>query len=132
MKTKHYVPPAQGWFGQVFDSLFILALVFASLLAPLLLKSEAAKEATAAEAPKVSWESLHLQPVEQAKWAKLGYTPEKAAALINSKFDYTIDWPALGITVLVIAGYFVFMLKVSDKEYREVINEKFGEKTTHE
>jgi hypothetical protein len=29
------------------------------------------------------------------------------------------------VTGLVILGYFVFMLKVSEKEYREVIAEKF-------
>ena len=32
------------------------------------------------------------------------------------------------ITVAVIVGYFVFMIKVSDKQYREVIAEKFGER----
>jgi hypothetical protein len=132
MKKKNYVPPAQGWFGQVFDSLFILVLVFASLLAPLLLKTEAAKGAVADAAPKTTWEALHLPAVEQAQWIKLGYTPDKAAALINNKFDYAIDWPALGITALVIAGYFVFMLKVSDKQFREVIDEKFGSKPAEE
>jgi succinate dehydrogenase hydrophobic anchor subunit len=132
MQKKNYVPPAQGWFGQVFDSLFILVLVFASLLAPLLMKPEAAKEAVAAEASKVSWESLHLPAVEQAQWVKLGYTPEKAAPILSSKFDYAIDWTALAITGLVIVGYFTFMLKVSEKEYREVINEKFGRKPADE
>ena len=47
---KNYVPPKQGWFGQIFDSIFILALVFASLLIPLLLKTEAAAEAVAVTA----------------------------------------------------------------------------------
>lgn len=124
---KNYVPPKQGWFGQIFDSLFILALVFASLMIPLLLKTEAAAEAVAVTA-KATWESLHLSAIEQAQWIKLGYDPDKAAALINSKFDYSIDPMWLGITILVIVGYFVFMLKVSDKEYREVIAEKFGDK----
>jgi len=124
---KNYVPPKQGWFGQMFDSLFILALVFASLMIPLLLKTQAAAEAVAVTA-KATWESLHLSAIEQAQWIKLGYDPDKAAALINSKFDYSIDPMWLGITILVIVGYFVFMLKVSDKEYREVIAEKFGDK----
>lgn len=124
---KNYVPPKQGWFGQMFDSLFILALVFASLMIPLLLKTEAAAEAVAVTA-KATWESLHLSAIEQAQWIKLGYDPDKAAALINSKFDYSIDPMWLGITILVVVGYFVFMLKVSDKEYREVIAEKFGDK----
>ncbi|HEX5538614.1 MAG TPA: hypothetical protein VFX01_02395 [Methylophilaceae bacterium] len=124
---KNYVPPKQGWFGQVFDSIFILALVFASLLTPLLLKSEAAASA-AATAAKATWQSLNLPAIEQAQWIKLGYDPEKASALINSRFDYSVDPLWLGITILVIAGYFVFMLKVSEKEYKEVIAEKFGDK----
>lgn len=124
---QNYVPPKQGWFGQVFDSLFILALVFASLLIPLLLKSEAAADAVVATT-KSTWQSLNLPAIEQAQWIKLGYDPEKAAALINTKFDYSVDPLWLGITILVMVGYFIFMLKVSDKEYREVIAEKFGEK----
>lgn len=124
---KNYVPPKQSWFGQVFDSVFILALVFASLLIPLLMKAESAA-AVAETAAKATWESLHLSAIEQAQWIKLGYDPEKTAALINTKFDYSIDPLWLGITILVIVGYFVFMLKVSDKEYKQVIAEKFGDK----
>jgi hypothetical protein len=123
----NYVPPKQGWFGQVFDSVFILVLVFASLLAPLLLKSSAAQEAAAAATTPVTWESLHLSAIEQEQWIKLGVDANKAAAMINTRFDYSIDFLSLGITVLVIAGYFTFMLKVSEKEYREIIAEKFGE-----
>ncbi|MDH4456062.1 MAG: hypothetical protein QE262_00755, partial [Candidatus Methylopumilus sp.] len=80
----------------------------------------------AAEVVKPTWESLQLSPVVQEQWEKLGYDAEKAAALINTRFDYTIDPTWLAITAVVLIGYFVFMLKVSDKEYREVIAEKFG------
>ena len=127
--TNHYEPPKQGWFGQIFDSLFVLALVYLSLMLPLLFKAkEAASTAAGAavEAAKPTWESLHLSPVVQEQWEKLGYDAEKAAALINTKFDYTIDPLWLVITAVVLIGYFVFMLKVSDKEYRQVIAEKFG------
>lgn len=123
--TTNYVPPKQGWFGQVFDSVFILVLVFASLLVPLLLKPAEVKNADL-DAAKVTWESLKLSPIEQGQWIKLGYDPEKAAAIINTKFDYAIDPWSLAITILVIVGYFTFLLKVSNKEYKEVINEKFG------
>jgi hypothetical protein len=95
---------------------------------PLLFKAEAkanAAAAAAATAVKVTWESLGQNAVEQTQWIKLGYDPDKAATLINSRFDYTIDPMMLIITILVVAGYFIFMLKVSDKEYREVIKEKF-------
>ena len=125
--VKRYEPPKQRWFGQIFDSLFILALVYLSLLLPLLFKADAATDAAnaAKDAVKPTWDSLHLNPVVQQQWEKLGYDADKAAALINTKFDYTIDPLWLAITIVVIIGYFVFMLKVSDKEYRQVIAEKF-------
>jgi hypothetical protein len=127
--TKHYEPPKQRWFGQIFDSLFVLALLYLSLLLPLLFKAKEAASAAAGaavEAAKPTWESLQLSPVVQEQWEKLGYDAEKAAALINTRFDYTIDPLWLVITAALLIGYFVFMLKVSDKEYRQVIAEKFG------
>ncbi|MGB2831335.1 MAG: hypothetical protein WBC07_00145 [Methylotenera sp.] len=128
---KNYTPPNQGMFGQIFDTILVLVLVYASLMVPLLFKAAAKAEdaATAtAEAVKASWESLGQNAVQQAQWIKLGYDPEKAATLINSRFDYTIDPMMLIITIVVVDGYFWFMLKVSDKEYREVIREKFDTK----
>ena len=125
---KNYTPPNQGFFGQIFDTVLVLVLVYASLMVPLLFKAEAKAEAAAAaavEAVKATWESLGQNAIQQAQWIKLGYDPEKAATLINNRFDYTIDPMMLIITIAVIAGYFLFMLKVSDKQYREVIAEKF-------
>lgn len=129
--SKKYTPPNQESIGQIFDSLLILVLVYASLMMPLLFKEEAAAApeteaaAVVAEPVAVTWESLGQNEVQAAQWVKLGYDPEKAAELINDRFDYTIDPLMLIITILVVGGYFVFMLKVSDKQYREVIAEKF-------
>ena len=125
--SKHYTPPNQGMFGQIFDSILILVLVYASLMLPLLMKAETkAGEPVAAAAVVVNtWQSLGQNEVMQAQWVKLGYDPDKAAAIINNRFDYTIDPMMLIITILVVVGYFVIMLKVSDKQYREVIAEKF-------
>lgn len=128
---KNYTPPNQSFFGQIFDTLLVLVLVYASLMVPLLFKAEAKAEAAAAvavEAVKATWDSLGQNAIQQAQWIKLGYDPEKAATLINSRFDYTIDPMMLIITIVVVAGYFLFMLKVSDKQYREVIAEKFDNK----
>ncbi|MGB4811394.1 MAG: hypothetical protein WBP13_02780 [Methylophilaceae bacterium] len=124
---KNYVPPKQGMFGQMFDTVLILVLVYASLMVPLLFSAEekAAAAAAATKTVKATWETLGQNAVQQAQWIKLGYDPDKAATLINSRFDYSIDPTMLIITILVIAGYFIFMLKVSEKEYREVIREKF-------
>ena len=129
--SKNYTPPKQGMFGQIFDTILVLVLVYASLMVPLIFKAEAKAEAAAATATaavKVSWESLGQNEIQQQQWVKLGYDPEKAATLINSRFDYTIDPMMLIITILVVAGYFIFMLKVSDKQYSEVIKEKFDNK----
>jgi hypothetical protein len=60
---------------------------------------------------------------------KLGYADAAAAHdIIQNKFDYTIDWLQLLIMTIVIVGYFVFLFRASDKEYREVIDEKFNGK----
>ncbi len=125
--SKNYTPPKQGMFGQVFDSILILVLVYASLMLPLLMKEDAKAEDPAAVAEVVvnTWESLGQNEVMQAQWVKLGHNPDSAAAIINNRFDYTIDPMMLIITIIVVVGYFALMLKVSDKQYREVIAEKF-------
>ena len=124
---QNYTPPNQGLLGQIFDSILILVLVYASLMLPLLMKTEAKAEepAVAAEVVVNTWESLGQNEIMQAQWVKLGHTPDSAATIINNRFDYTIDPMMLIITILVVVGYFVVVLKVSDKEYREVIAEKF-------
>ena len=124
---QNYTPPNQGLLGQIFDSILILVLVYASLMLPLLMKAEAKAEepVVAAEVVVNTWESLGQNEVMQAQWVKLGFDPDKAAVIINNRFDYTIDPMMLIITILVVVGYFVVVLKVSDKEYREVIAEKF-------
>ena len=126
--SKNYTPPNQGMFGQIFDSILILVLVYASLMLPLLMKqSEKPADAPAAtaEVAKVTWESLGQNEIMQAQWVKLGFDPDKAAVIINNRFDYTIDPMMLIITIFVVVGYFVIILKVSDRQYREVIAEKF-------
>jgi len=122
--SKPYEPPVQSSAGQMFDSLVVLVLVYASLLAPLLFKA-------AAEPPKTddkavpTWESLNQTPAMVEQWEKLGVKVEAAAPMITNRFDYTIKPISLLLTFIVIVGYFVFVLRVSEKEYREVIRERF-------
>ena len=75
--------------------------------------------------PGSAWEKLNQNPVMQAQWEKLGYTKESAADIITQPFDYTIDTAGVVITAVVILGYFIFMLVMSEKEYKQVIAEKF-------
>jgi predicted PurR-regulated permease PerM len=137
--AKVYIPPKQGVAGQLFDVAFLLALVFAALFLPLWLKiavpsrveklPEGVSYTVAADGARqwtgLSWEKLGQNPTMQAQWEKLGYTVETAAEIITQPFDYTIDTVGLLITAVVIIGFFVFLVVMSDREYRQVIAEKF-------
>jgi hypothetical protein len=138
--AKTYVPPKQSVAGQLFDVAFLLALVFAALFLPLWLKiavpsrveklPEGVSYSVAADGTRqwtgLTWEKLGQNPTMQAQWAKLGYTLESAAEIITQPFDYTIDTVGVLITGVVIIGFFVFLIIMSDREYRQVIAEKFG------
>lgn len=122
-----YVPPEQGRAGQIVDSVFILLLVFGALYLPIQLGLTGG--GTVIKAPPVlTWETLGQNPTMQEQWEKLGHTPETAAPFITERFDYTIKPAPFFITLVVIAGYFVFLFRHSEKEYREVIREKFDAK----
>ena len=76
-----------------------------------------------------TWESLGQNEVMVERWNALGF-PDAASAhdMITARFDYSFTWGALALMVVVIVGYFVMMLRLSEKEYREVIAEKFDGK----
>lgn len=127
MSTKPYRPPEQSKAGQIFDSVFLLALVYVVLFAPLVLGLTGGGTTTkTVEQP--TWEALGQNERMAAQWEKLGYTPESAAEIITTRFDYSINPWALIITAAVIFGYFFFVVRFSDREYREVIDERFGRK----
>ena len=76
-----------------------------------------------------TWEALKQTPAQVEQWVKLGYADAAAAHdIIQSKWDYSINWLQLVLLTAALAGYFIFLFKASDKEYREVIDEKFGKK----
>ena len=76
----------------------------------------------------LTWEALEQNPVMQAQWAKLGYDLEGAAGAITLRYDYSLNWLGLLATLAAIGGYFWFLIRQSDREYREVIAEKFGDR----
>jgi hypothetical protein len=120
-----YRPPVQSRLGQWMDVGVLLLLVFGALYAPVLL-GWTSPEAHAPSVSNPTWESLHQNATMVAQWEKLGYDPAKAAPLIESRFDYRIDPIYLAATAFLLIGYFVFVLVVSQREYRRVIAEKFG------
>ena len=122
-----YVPPNQPMVGQIFDSLLVLVLVIATLFAPIYfgLTGGGKIEQTFT---KTTWEGMGQNAAMQAQWEKLGFTPETAAPVIASRFDYSFSWLWLIATGAVVIGYFLFVVYYSDKEYRDVIAERFGPK----
>ena len=121
-----YNPPKQSLAGQIVDVVVLLVLTVGALYLPLYMGlAGAAKTPAPIENP--TWEALGQNEVEQAQWAVLGY-PDAASAneIITARFDYTFSWMALIVMVVVVVGYFVLVVKLSDKEYREVVDERFG------
>jgi len=142
--AQRYNPPQQSRGGQIIDVVILLALVFIALFAPLWLKiavpsrveklpegvtyqmtTDAATGAESKTWTGLNWEALGQNPTMAGQWEKLGYTPESAADIITQPFEYDIDYLGLILTVVVILGYYFFVISMSRKEYREVIREKF-------
>jgi hypothetical protein len=123
-EKQYYEPPEQSTVGQIFDSVIIFIIIYCVLLLPLVLGLTAG--VTTTEIPEtVTWETLEQNEVMQAQWAKIGIGPKEAAEYILTKFDYTINPLSLIFTAIVVVGYFVIVLRFSDREYKDVISEKF-------
>jgi hypothetical protein len=134
-----YTPPKQSIAGQFLDVGFLLALVFGALFLPIWLHIATPSRVeklppgvsytTAADGTKtwtgVTWEKLGQNPTMQAQWKKLGYDENAAAAIITQPFDYSIDTIGVATTGVVIAAYFIFLVVMSNREYKQVIAEKF-------
>jgi hypothetical protein len=121
-----YTPPEQSKVLQFVDIIFLLVAIFVALWLPLELGlAGAAKTMDTIENP--TWESLQQTPAQVVQWEKLGYDPAKAHDEIQNRFNYDFDWKSLLVMSVVIIGYFVFLFRASDKEYRQVIAEKFGD-----
>jgi hypothetical protein len=74
----------------------------------------------------LTWEALDQNAVMQAQWGKLGIDLETAAGQITLRYDYSVNILGVIATLLAVAAYFGFLVFQSDKEYRQVVAEKFG------
>jgi hypothetical protein len=123
-----YIPPEQSKTMQVVDIAFVVAAIFLALWLPLQAGWAGVSRAIV-KIENPTWELLGQTPAQVAQWNALGYADAASAHdIIQNKFDYSIDWMQLIIMAAVLIGYFVFLFMASDKEYRDVINEKFNEK----
>jgi hypothetical protein len=121
-----YKPPNQGKIGQVIDVIVLLALTIGTLYIPLWLGlAGAAKTPAPIENP--TWETLNQSPVAVERWNALGFAdPASANDIITARFDYSFAMGELLIMAVVVIGYFFLIIRLSGKEYHEVIAEKFG------
>lgn len=124
----------------LFDVAFLLVLVFGALCLPIWLgiatpsRTEKLPEGVTYTLQHdgktkdwrgLSWEKLDQNPIMQAQWSKLGYTKETAADIITMPFNYDIDIGGVILTGSVILAYFLFLLVMSEREFKQVIAEKF-------
>ena len=122
-----YQPPEQSAFGQIIDSFVLLVLVVASLFAPIFFGLAGGGKMDIAFTDK-SWTGMGQSSLAQSLWEKLGFTAETAAPIIASRFDYSFSLPAFLLTAVIIVIYFGFLIYFSEKEYRDVIAERFDGK----
>lgn len=122
-----YVAPVQGKVGQIIDVIVLLIMAIGALYIPLWLGlAGSAKTPQVLENP--TWETLGQNSAMVEQWQKLGFTdPAAAAELITARFDYSFSIGALVVMIVVIVGYYAMLLRFSEKEYREVVAEKFDE-----
>jgi hypothetical protein len=124
MNDKIYQPPKQSGKGQLFDAIFIMILIYIVLLSPIVLGLTAGTTET--KLPEtITWETLNQNPKMVDSWEKLGVSVEEAAEMICTRYNYEINPIALIITGIVIVGYYVLLLKMSDREFKDVVHEKF-------
>ena len=122
-----YIPPDQSKIGQLFDVVVLMGLAVGALYLPLKMGLSGAAKVIATPDENPTWETLGQSAAQAAQYEALGYTPASAHDLILARFDYSFSWASLILMAVVIIGYFVMMMKLSGQEYRDVINEKFGE-----
>ena len=127
-----YEPPRQGRGGQFLDAAVILVLIFLTLFVTTYLTSEDSTDAAPAQVQSVN--DLAVTPGERVQYQKMidsgtADLPTIAAGVeANRAGDdkYEIDVLALLGTAVLLALYLGFVYRASFREYREVIEEKFG------
>ena len=125
-----YRPPQQSVRGQLLDAVVVLALIFVTLFATTYL-TEAAETPSVdprplAELPLTPGERVQYQKMIDSGTADLATIAAAVEANQASADKYEIDVLALLGTALLLAVYLGFVYRTSFREYREVIEEKFG------
>jgi len=123
----HYIPPKQSKLSQLFDVIVLMAMTFGALYIPLYMGLAGGSKSVPEGAP-TTWEGMGQNATQVAQYNALGFTdPAAVSDIINARYDYSFSWMALAVMVVVILTYYALVLRFSEKEYRDVIAEKFGE-----
>ena len=124
MAKAPYQPPEQSKVGQIINSLFLLVLVVASLLRAGLLRPRRRRQ----DDDRIPRQDLgghgterdHAGAVGEARLhAGDGARHDRLA--VRLRFQHA----GLIVTALVVIVYFVFVFRLSAKEYKDVITERF-------
>lgn len=129
-------PPTQSKRGQLLDAATILALIFVTLFATTFLVSES--DSAAASGTEAGQQrqlaDLPITPAERAQYQKLIDSGTVDLPAVTAAVDanhpepdkYSFSLAALLGTAALLAAYLGFVYRASFREYREVIEEKFG------
>lgn len=135
-----YEPPEQSRRGQLIDAATILVLIFATLFVTTYFAqgaTTAAADAPSAERPVAE---LPVNPAEREQYQRLIDSGTTDLAAVNAAVEatrnqsdkYAINpWALLG-TAALLAAYLGYVYRTSFREYREVIEERFGPDTEGE
>lgn len=131
-----YEPPKQSMRGQFVDAVFILALVFGALFVTTYVAYGSGGTASVGQEGVQPLSQLDLTTAERQQYEKMidaGMTDEAgvnaAVATNNARIDkYDIAVVPLIAVFGILAAYLAFVYRASFREYRDVINEKFGER----
>ena len=130
-----YEPPRQSLRGQLVDALFILVLLFATLFVSTYVLSlqaggaaggEEARPRPVSELPISAAEKQQFRKMIDAGMVDLRAVNDSVAANRASTDKYAFSVLSLVVTAAIIIAYMAFVYRLSFKEYREVIEEKFG------
>lgn len=130
-----YEPPRQSLRGQLVDAVFILVLLFATLFVSTYVLSlqaggaaggEAARPRPVSELPISAAEKQQFRKMIDAGMVDLRAVNDSVAANRASTDKYAFSVLSLIVTAAIIIAYMAFVYRLSFKEYREVIEEKFG------
>jgi hypothetical protein len=134
-----YEPPEQSRRGQLVDAATILVLIFATLFVTTYLAQGTTTTADAPSAERPVAE-LPVNPTEREQYQRLIDSGTTDLATVNTAVEahqdqsgkYDINpWALLG-TAALLAGYLAFVYRTSFREYREVVEERFGPRTEEE